>query len=412
MDVPNLYPYWAGRWVLTGNHQVHMDASGLLGCFYNTSPADFTWVSSSPSLLTRVLQVNQRLIADTRRLQYRQGLNWFTLPRSRFAGINRLLPSQIVDFSNGQVVSRPLMPAINPNQSYEKTLLLIQQSLTTTLEGLVSEVDGRLWLGLSAGLDSRVILAIAHAAKINLNPFTRLMSRISMADRFLPPLLARTCGYKHTFLRQKPGNSRQNRKLLLIEHSAEHVSSGDAEPFLNGIRDDLIGLSIGGHGWEVFREFSEFADFPTTLDDPKIVAKQIAIVHGEPEDSSATAGIYDWLMWIYQYPQEGLDWQDRFCLEQGQAGWLSSKEQLYDMTPLERFPILNSAYNYSLVLSLSKEQRTGSKIQQDLIRQTYPKLLKYPIHLPDYYLRTLKTLIKNQLKSLLHLHGQTGEKNK
>ena len=32
--VPDRYGDWSGRWVLIGNGQVHLDAAGLLGCFY------------------------------------------------------------------------------------------------------------------------------------------------------------------------------------------------------------------------------------------------------------------------------------------------------------------------------------------------------------------------------------------
>lgn len=53
--VPDLYTTWAGRWVLIGRGQVHMDASGLLGCFHGLGPHGSTWVSSSPALLSHIL---------------------------------------------------------------------------------------------------------------------------------------------------------------------------------------------------------------------------------------------------------------------------------------------------------------------------------------------------------------------
>lgn len=48
--VPDLYASWAGRWVLIGRDQVHMDAGGLLGCFYGKMPDNRIWASSSPGL--------------------------------------------------------------------------------------------------------------------------------------------------------------------------------------------------------------------------------------------------------------------------------------------------------------------------------------------------------------------------
>lgn len=90
------------------------------------------------------------------------------------------------------------------------------------------------------------------------------------------------------------------------------------------------------------------------------------------EISTEVAGIREWLQWAIANPQEHLDWRDRFFIEQRQAGWLSSKEQLYDLTKLERFPILNAARNYALLLGLEESQRLGSLVQVELLRRLNP----------------------------------------
>ena len=57
---------------------------------------------------------------------------------------------------------------------------------------------------------------------------------------------------------------------------------------------------------------------------------------------------------------------------------------------LERFPVLNAARNYSLLLSLQQSQRLGSLVQVELIRQLAPELLKYPCNPPDEYFGSSK----------------------
>lgn len=399
VDVPNLYDSWAGRWVLIGFNQVHMDASGLLGCFYGMV-GDKMWVSSSPALLVRILSPADLSAVDPRPLSYQAGISWFTPPCSRFVGMRRLLPSQVIELKDGSIRPRPLMPPIDPARGYDETLWLLKQSLVTALQRLPTA--GRLWLGLTAGFDSRLILAIAHCAKIDVMPFTRVAARMSVADRLLPPKLAYKCGYEHIFLRGRKGNP--DRKHLVTEHSAGHVSDGDAEPFIQSVRDFLEGISFGGHGFAIASGFGDLRSLPDTVNDPEVGAQQIAGVFREPTNSTATAGIRAWLEWAISNPQEHLDWRDRFFIEQRQAGWLSSKEQVYDLTKIERFPILNSARNYALLLGLEESQRLGSLVQVEMIRRLAPELLNYPFNPPEQYFGTLRTTMVKSLDDPLYVY--------
>ena len=83
-EVPALYPYWAGRWVLISADQLHLDASGLLGCFYGRDADQQVWVSSSPALLANLVLSGTDRTIDPRSLVYEQGISWFPPPRSRF----------------------------------------------------------------------------------------------------------------------------------------------------------------------------------------------------------------------------------------------------------------------------------------------------------------------------------------
>ena len=378
-QVPALTPSWAGRWVLVGRGQVHMDASGLLGCFYSRANQQM-WVSSSPVLAQRGVPDGQPEI-DPRPLRYEVGISWYTPPRSRFAGIHRLLPSQVIDLNNQSVQPRPLMPPIECDRPYEETVELLQSGLVTALRRL-PEAGSKLWLGLTAGYDSRLMLALSRSAGIDVMPFTRIAARMSVGDRLLPPELARECGYDHVFI---SGSRDRERQPLVAQHTAGNVSDGDAEPFIQGVRDGLNGISFGGHGFSVASGFASLRLLPTTVNDAEMGSKQIAKVFQEPTHSTATAGLQEWLEWVLEHPQENLDWRDRFFIEQRQAGWLSSKEQLYDLNQLERFPILNSARTTALLLGLKEEQRLGSLVQADIIRRVCPALLNYPFNPDDRY---------------------------
>ncbi|HHP7229767.1 MAG TPA: hypothetical protein ACFCUY_02785 [Xenococcaceae cyanobacterium] len=378
-EVVNSYCNWAGRWLLIGNGQIHLDANGLLGCFYGVDTQAKLWISSSPALLAAILAP---VTSDTRSLIYGRGISWYTPPRSRFLEIKRLLASQILDFTTGQVIPRSLMPEINLKGDYTTTIELVRDSLVIALHNL-GQLQQPLWLGLTAGYDSRLMLAIAKSAQINFTAFTRIAQRMSLADRILPPKLANQLGIPHILLRNQPPQEQLARKQLVQAHSAGNVSQGDAEPFIMGVRDRLSGIAFGGHGFAIASGFHTLRQLPANFISPAIGAAQIAELFNEPTDSTATQGLATWLTWVESHPQPNLDWRDRFFLEQRQAGWLSSKEQVYDLTNLARFPILNAARIYALLLSIPESQRLGSLVQVALLKQLAPELLDYPFNPPD-----------------------------
>jgi hypothetical protein len=272
------------------------------------------------------------------------------------------------------------MPAIDKSRGFDETVVLFQQSLVAAMRRLTASKKN-LWLGLTAGYDSRLMLAIAGRARIEIKPFTRVAGRMSVADRLLPPKLAQEIGFQHVFVR-KAGRQRA-RKALLDEHCSGHVSAGDAEPFLMGVRDSLEGIAFGGHGLAFASGFWKLRMLPERLEDANTGALQLARLFGEPVDSTATEGLREWLEWVAQHPHDNLDWRDRFFIEQRQAGWLSSKEQMYDMGGPERFPILNAARTFALLLGLEERQRLGSVVQVEIIRRVAPQLLRYPFNPPD-----------------------------
>jgi hypothetical protein len=394
--VPTLYASWAGRWILVGNDTLHLDASGLLGCFYGRGSHGDPWASSSAALLAQILGSDQVPEVDSRSLKYEVGISWYTPPRTRFSHIHRLLPSQVLQLSTGQIQPRSLMPAIQPDCDYSTTLEHIQTCLVTALKQLPAISDS-IWLGLTAGYDSRLMLALSQVANVTVKPYTRIAARMSVADRLLPPQLAQTSGYPHILLHRD--RRFPERQALADAHSGGQISSGDAEPFVRGDRDGLQGISFGGHGFAIASGFGNLRTLPLKLNSAAEGAQQIAMLLQEPLDSTATAGLQDWLEWVLAHPEPHLDWRDRFFLEQRQAGWLSTKEQVYDLTDVERFPILNCARLYSLLLSIPAEQRLGSQIQTALLQRLSPPLMAYPFNPTDAYFG-LKCVIVAKAKNL------------
>lgn len=388
--IASQYSGWAGRWVLIGRDTVHVDAAALLCVFYGRDRQGRTWASSSPALLQQIIAEDDSSHDNQRQLRYETGISWFPPPQSRFARVRRLLPSQILDLSTGEVRARPLLPLIDPSIDFDAALDALQRSLVTTIRRL--PLDGKpLWMSLSAGADSRVVLAAAHLAGVKMTCFTRISARMSLGDRMIPPQLASALGHEHVFFR--PGRARRppGRLELVMNHCRRHVSEGDALPLVQGVRDSLSGISIGGQCFGVGKILGR--TLPDQLGDLQHGASAIARVLGEPIGSTAIAGIREWLEWVAQTPHANLDWRDRFYIEQRLAGWQSSKEQVYDLAVLERFPVINAARNYALLLSMPEDRRRKVKHHRELIARAVPKVADFPINPMDREFGILRAVI-------------------
>lgn len=374
-DVPGLHGSWAGRWALVGDGRVHMDACGLLGCFATVDRTGAVWASSSPALLDR-LRAGRGV--DPRALSYEVGLSWYPPPRSRLEGVRRLLAGQVLRLADGGVVARPLTPPIARARPPGETLELLGDALVTGMARLPRPDDGRLWLSMTAGRDSRVVAAATRAAGVEATMFTRIAARTSVADRLLPPRIAADGGWEHVVVRGGPHLC--ERIPLIDAHAAGHVSRRDAEPFLAGTRDGLAGIAVGGWCFEVGRALIR-RTLPAQIGDPAEAARGIARRYREPSRSSGADALREWLEWVIAAPQE-VDWRDRFYMEQRLGGWLAAKEQLFDLTGPERYPVVNCARTYGLMLGLPDDRLMGGAYQAELVRMLAPELAAYPFNPP------------------------------
>lgn len=390
--VGDRYWTWAGRWMLLGGDEVHLDASGLLGCFHGRDGDGRPWASTSPALLGHILGDETPRPPASLEFTYERGLAWAVPPRSRFAGIGRLLPSAVLNLRSGETAPRALLPPIEPNRPYEATLDQLVASLQTALRRLPT-LESPLWLSLSAGFDSRVMLAAAESSGVSYVPFSYISARMSAADRLLPARITSRLGRELLVLRpgvRRRGLERQ-RLDLVREHSAGHVSVGDAQPLLRRARDRLAGVSAGGWALGVGKALYRRA-LPDLLPAAGDVVAQLARRLGEPGTSPAVPALAEWLAWAAATPQPHLDWRDRFHLEQRLAGWQSSKEQVYDLQRLERFPAVNSGRVYSLMLGLNEHDRRERRHLPDLVERMCPELAGIPANPPVSSLGVLRVV--------------------
>jgi hypothetical protein len=384
-DLLDLYGSWAGRWLLLSDSELHLDACGLLGCFYRTIHRGSTtelWASSSPALIAS-LPGRERIERRAPRLHWGKGMEWYPPPKSGFAGVSRLLPTQILLLAaeeEQRVLARP--PLVDVGQpTYEQTLDALQRSLVTSLSRLAARGEP-MWLPLTSGFDSRLILATAKHADLPLETFTQEYPLMSTGDRRYPPLLASELGYSHTLIR--PGGFSRRRKKLFEAHCARHCVEVDRRFFAYEQWEAIPPPAQILRG-AVFWAYTMHRKFPNPAvgDLFQAIGKRFNFDEFHRGSCSHFEGIAEWVDWIARTPHPGLDWRDRLFLEQSNAGWVSSVEQALDLTAYERFYVANSHVYVSTTLTLSEETRRSKQHHVDLIQRMAPEVLRFPFNPPD-----------------------------
>lgn len=378
--IQDVYQSWAGRWLLIGDNKVYMDASGLLGCFYIQAPAqDSTqelWVSSSAALL---LEITGADATPVRSITHGKGIDWYPGPHSRYRSIRRLLPSQILVLTTGAQLLRSLLPVLTECLSYDDVLDILQDYLIRTLQQ-AANVANTLWLPLTAGYDSRLLLATAHYAHIPVQTFTHIHEQLFEADRLLPPRLAAAVGVEHTCFTGGPLNAAV--EALYDKHTAGHCVDRDrfyvAHDYFNWSRKGDLILRGGVFDLGHHRTGKRFPG--ATTDSTVLNAEDIAQGYKEVPQPALVEPLREWVAWTEETPHAHLNWLDRLYLEQRLGGWLSSVEQSLDLIDAERFYAANSHMFFAYVLQVPYAKRRVAQHHVDLIQRMAPELLQVPFN--------------------------------
>lgn len=374
---------WAGRWVLVGGGGIHMDASGLLGCYY-TRISGNVWISSSVALLKETLDLEP---FPNVRLRYGARIDWYPPPRTRHPQIRQLLVSQTLRL-DGSVHPRPILAPVEPGLDAPEVIEAVRLHYETALRSAAA-LGKPLWLGLTGGLDSRLILALAHRTDTSLTTYSFLKPFPDMprADRRFPPLLALAAGYDHRVIR---GRGFSHSRLALFDrHTAMQCMGPDRTYFVKGYWEAIPGnvVVLPGGGFPVMQGYYNDLLPPNLPEDPgaaaRVLETALRIRSTYANSSAHRDGVREWTEWILKYPTPGIDWRNRYYMEQRSGGWRAAIEQARDLTGHEGAFIANGRRIYSLLALLPPEMRRHKDFSVEMIRQAAPALLEYPINPRD-----------------------------
>ena len=369
---------WAGRWALIDPKMVLPDASGLLGLFY-------TWDSSGRLIITSSLALMQNLIPSCapykRKLSW-YGMSWFPLPNSRLQGVKKLLPDQVLDLEK-QTVRRVRRHSIRPlpSNDADAAARLVLESLICIWEQ-VSSRFGKVNLALTAGLDTRTLLASAMASGAKFQTVTLMHRNVARADMIVPRELSDMCGVPWSLVQS--GRFSCRLRNVYDQHTCLDTNDGDRYWFARDMfkwLDDDDALIRGGT-FEIGRTFYchrfRGLDWERVCNDPSSLVRRFKDFGSTRLE---TKQFRDWLAWR-DMNKEDLGWKDVFYRDQRLAGWLSAIEQSLDLVRGTSIPFANSSYVADLLLSVEEEKRRSGEIQRKVIALAEESLLRVPINAP------------------------------
>jgi hypothetical protein len=381
---------WAGRWLLLEGDTVSLDAGGLLACFLRRID-DAVWASSSPELLRALVPALDR---PRTRIAPEIGMDWLPPPGSGIAGIGRLLPTQRLRLTDGTITARPL-PHPDTGASPDALLASLQSRLVNAVSGFAPPgADVR--LPLSAGRDSRLVLAAAVKAGASVRAYSFDRPGLSRADRLLPPQLAATAGLEYELIPFGPPDPR--RVDLWDLHTAGHAMTADRDDFARGQHDRLsdADAELSGNVFEVGRAYYHGVLPP----DPGATPEETATAVLRELPSGHAGAVLEWARWMHATPAAGWDWRDRFYLEQRVGGWLGAICQGVDLAAVPRVHIANCAAYIAETMSLDEATRRASAHHLQLIEAMAPELGALPFNARDSLGERVRHRARREAKEL------------
>lgn len=385
-EIENWSGFWAGRWCLITAERCWQDVTGCFGIYHRRVGTAF-WISSSPALLGDHLPGAPSAARLPWHIVDNKGIDWIPLPFSTREGIYTLLPLRTIEPQTGGIT--PLRFAAPPLNCGEE-IQALGTALKTIMTNWAHAGFRKRFVALTAGIDTRSVLAAAVAAKIDVEAFTTRFPITMERDLRLPVRIAARVGVPHR-LRRLPAvdaSEADARMAAITEHmdgTGWHRSTmymaRHAYDLLNDGRTVAHGNVFGGEGrcfyWPKLSRLGREA--PTDPDHILDCFTFRSSWRPEPRELWRRA----FQAWIDSLPDPlplAQDWRDRFYLEQRSGGWNTMTQAFWDMLDGTAFYPGNCLWVSHLFLRFSPEKRKQGFPQRELIRLLAPELLDFPIN--------------------------------
>ena len=358
-NTKELTKFWTGRWVLFTKDELINDACGMMSVFYYKND-DEKYISSSLSLICDCadLQIHRSV--------EKEGLNWHILPNTIVDKINAMLCTQKIVFnSNDFEVDFYDWIESYGNLSTRKKCERISEYLTNGLRNIALYSNRDIYLALTGGKDSRVVLSALLKSKVSFASYTLEHNDISSSDKNIPATLSKKYSFRHKYIKKK---KLDNSALIdYYRFTGNNCKGIDAQFYSRQQFADLPDNAIlvrsaifevgQTYARSIAREKNQcfFIDMQEYYSSLKV-------------DMQQNAAFNEWIDYVEQHPISNIDIRDRFYIEQRVGGWAASIEQSMDLNEFISIQIANCATIISILASATNEEREELSLGLGIIK--------------------------------------------
>ena len=375
---------FGGRWIIIATYGkerfIFNDALGLRQVFY-TNPADTgsLWAMSQPGIGAEMLglPLEQEAAAYMNSHPFRSNPEYrWPGEASPFKGLKHLLPNHWLDLDTG--TSHRYWP-MEPLARVEPEVAI--ERLSVLFSGMIRAAAQRfdLALALTAGLDSRLVLAAAKVIRDRMSFVTVQQNRMpdDHLDLTVPARLLNRLGLPHEVIcaaeSMTPDFSQAFKRSVYLAH--DHYGP-DAEAILRHFSHSKAVLT--GSGAEVgrcsFRKELPWSDRRT------VKSAHLARLQRMDHEPFALCYFERWLS--DAEPRHNVKLLDLFEWEQGHGNWLAMTQLEFDIAWREIITPYNCREVLTTLLGVDERHRRAPHytIFHRLIEKLWPDVLQEPIY--------------------------------
>lgn len=368
-DVYEIEHTWCGRYVLIVNDWLYLDATGSLNVYYSSQ-----YISSSLNVLCHLQQLP---VVYPPILQKGKVPDSYLGMRTPYTEISHLLPSQIINIATHKTIIRPLLAKPIPECTSDECVSLFVKYFSHSLQNLEQEFAKHdIWLALTAGRDSRPVLALLDKVKVKYRTFTLWHPRIPYADSVLPRRLSRAIKKDYRFIKRHSSAFSQQRYDEFQAHTAGMSVDEDWDfyaynqyPALKQGDTPIVILRSGICANEFYNRYGEICLSDIT-----------SVLPGIKLDENLKQSAIEWQEYVkHDNINTNISLAIRMYWELREGCWLSAIEQSFDvMDGISSIQVYNSRQIIGILLGFPYEERLYKKNEEKITETVNPRLAKIP----------------------------------
>jgi hypothetical protein len=322
-----------------------------------------------------------------------------------YDGVQRLLPSQILNIITHKVKTRPLLPdGTIPSDSQNNRIDMLERCFVHSLKNMAEYFKGQpLWLGLTGGRDSRAALAMLEKSGLDYSTYTlgykwidpadyiiptKLTKKLKRENRFLPPT-------ENSFFQERYNNYRIHTAGMTVDHDWNYYANDQYRPLYCNDEDIIL---LRSSIWENTNDYYALFSTEENTDFEKIFP--------EIRNNQFLRDVfYEW----YDYTthdtiNKDISLLNRTYWELRTGCWVSSIEQSYDMMEhITSIQPCNCRLFLSILMGFNQADRFAKRHEEFIVQRVCPAIGEIPYD-TEYKVRVkLKTRIHRILRKYKRL---------